>query len=188
MKLKIFLESKKWLVSLFLVNLAGFIFGIYYYYYQLSITSLWSWVFIIDCPLYVLLFAVICALKLKNKSIPDGFYFLTSLGLIKYGLWTGLVIWLYSGHFFSISPILYSLLFPLHIGMILEGVVFFPHFKVKPKCALIVLFWFLLNDVLDYFFGTLPLIPETFTNLLMWESFIATLVLASLIFSLSKRF
>ncbi len=174
MNWKIFLDSGKWLVSLFLINLAGFLFGIYYYSYQLSITPFWAWIFIIDCPLYVLLFSALCLMKLKSRAVPGWLLFITSVGLVKYGLWTGLVIWLYSGHFFAVSPVLYSLLFPLHIGMILEGLVLLPHLRAKAAQTVPVLFWFLLNDFLDYFAGTLPLIPETFVTSLMWESFAAT--------------
>ena len=188
MKWKKFLESKKWLISLFLVNLAGFLFGVYYYSYQLSLFPFWTWIFILDCPLYVLLFSLLCLLKLKNKHIPHWFYYLISIGLIKYGLWTGIVIWLYSEYFFSISPVIYSVLFPLHIGMILEGLVLLPHFRAKPIHLLPILLWFLLNDFLDYFAGTLPLVPETFLSFLMWESFAVSIILTPLIFYLSKRF
>ncbi len=184
--LNAFLESRKWLVSLFLINLAGFLFGIYYYSYQLSITSPLTWIFIIDCPLYVLLFSVLCLMKLKSKTIPTWLLFLTSVGLVKYGLWTGLVIWLYSAHFFSISPAMYSILFPLHIGMILEGIVLLPHFRARAVHVLPVFFWFLLNDFLDYFASTLPLIPDTFHTFLLWES-LAVSILLSLGFAFLSR-
>lgn len=175
--IEVFLNSRKWLWALLLINVAGFLFGVWYYLVQLSATNPLLWVFILDCPLYVLLFALMCGLRLWYRDIPDWFYYLTSVGIIKYGFWTGLVVFLYWGVFFSAAPLLYSILFPLHIGMILEGLILIPRFKVKLVHMLPVLGWFLLNDWLDYFMGTVTSILPTYLDLLMWESFAATLIL-----------
>lgn len=194
--IEIFLDSRRWLWALLLVNLAGFLFGIWYYLPQLSGTSPLLWLFVIDCPLYVFLFAGICALKLKGKTIPDWLYYLTSVGLIKYGLWTGLVVFLYWETFFSFSPVLYTILTPLHVGMILEGLVLIPRMGEIQEGArmrkllqpLFVCGWFLLNDWLDYFLGTHPLVPPTHLGFLMWESFAATISLTILVFFFRGRY
>lgn len=185
--LKLFLTSRKWLASLFAVNLVGFMIGLSYYTYQLSVTPGWLWVFVIDCPLYVLLFGIICLRRLKNLEIPSWLHYLTSVGLIKYGFWTGLVIWLHFDYFFGFAPLVYALLFPLHIGMILEGIALIPWIKNNPWHIPPVLGWFLLNDWLDYFQGTLPLIPETHHTFLMWESILATLILTGAIYLITRK-
>ena len=114
------LESRKLVLAI--INLAGFLFGICYYWHQLSTSPFYLWIFIIDCPLYVVLFALICFLLYEKREVSEWLRFLTAVGLIKYGLWTGIVIILYRDYFFAANPLLYALLFPLHIGMILEGI------------------------------------------------------------------
>lgn len=179
---KFFLWNKSWLTGLLLVNLGGFLFGLYYYWQQLSVSPSWLWIFIIDCPLYALLFAVICFRHLKKAGVPRWLYYLTAVGLIKYGLWTGLVIWLHGEYFFSTAPVMYAALFPLHIGMILEGIVLVPWYRIRGWHLPAVLSWFLLNDWLDYFRGTLPLIPDTHVQFLLWESVSAGVLLSLGIF------
>ena len=186
MNTRIFLESRKWLWALLLVNLAGFAFGIWYYVPQLSVTSPLLWVFVIDCPLYVLLFAGVCVLRLKEKAVPRWFYYISAVGLIKYGFWTFLVVVLYWNVLFSSASALYSVLTPLHIGMILEGLVLVPRFRASLMQMLPVLGWFLLNDWLDYFFGTVPLRPPTYLNFLMWESFLVSTGLVFSVFLLGR--
>lgn len=203
--LNVFMDSRKWLWTLLLVNVTGFLFGIWYYLPQLSQSNPLLWLFIIDCPLYVLLFAAICGLRLKGNdldqrsksnapSVPGWLYYLTSVGLVKYGFWTGLVVFLYWNVLFSAAPVLYSILFPLHIGMMLEGIILIPRtgkiqegaWKRKLLEPLLVCVWFLLNDWLDYFMGTVTAVPPAHLGLLMWESLAATLILTIGIF-LSRR-
>jgi uncharacterized membrane protein YpjA len=172
------MQSRGLLALLVAVNLAGFLFGICYYWLQLSVTPAWMWVFVIDCPLYVLLFAAIAWGFRSSRHVPRMLIYLTSIGLIKYGLWTGIVVWLHQSHFFSAAPLLYAALFPLHIGMVLEGIALLPWFKAKAAEMVPVLAWFLLNDYMDYVVGTAPMIPQTHMGLLMKESILATLILA----------
>ena len=43
---------------LILANVAGFLFGLYYYQPQLLQTPVISWLLVLDCPLFVLLFGL----------------------------------------------------------------------------------------------------------------------------------
>lgn len=171
------MDRKGWLLFLLCVNLVGFLFGIYYYWNQLMRTSPLLWVFVIDCPLFVLLFAYICWQNMQEREVPDMFKFLTSVGLIKYGLWTVFVVWYFGSVFFSLSPTLYSILFPLHIGMMAEGFVLLPRFKAEKRHALPVLIWFLLCDVLDYSIGTHPWVPSGKMDLLYGESVLSSIII-----------
>jgi uncharacterized membrane protein YpjA len=186
MKFSGILDNRKMLIFLILVNICGFFAGIYYYYIQLSMTPAYFWIFVIDCPLYTLLMAVVLVMKLKEKR-SDVLNFLTSAGLIKYGLWTGIVVFLYRDLFFAVNPVIYSLLFPLHIGMILEGIILIPHFKTSVNFFLPVLGWFLLNDYMDYFIGTVPIIPGTYIEFLTWKSFATSIVITAAIFAITNK-
>lgn len=150
------------LLILFLiaVNLAGAYFGLFIYYApQFAATSPALWVFVPDCPLYVLAFAV--ALWLLARGIGnDAFSFIVSAGLLKYGVWTLFALAYFNGYFFAPGVALLSgTLFILHIGMAAEGFVL----KVRrcgPGLLAAGLAWFLLNDFFDYFVGTRPYLPQ----------------------------
>lgn len=181
------MRRKDWLLSLFIINLGGFIFGMYYYFHQLSSTSPLLWLFVMDCPLYVLLFAFVCLMLYRDRPLPNWFLLLVAVGTIKYGFWTILTIGLYLDHLLAVSFLVNAAMPFLHAGMILEAVVLIPHIRPKAWHMLPVLGWLLLNDWSDYFWGTVPLLPQTHMQLLMWESFLATLILTPLIYLIGRR-
>ena len=103
---------------------------------------------------------------------------ITFIGLIKYGFWTVLVIQLYSNHYLASNPILYITLFILHIGMIAEAFLI-PQISRFPKKALIIaLIWFFSNDIMDYWKGTAPYLPDNaYHHILAAESILMTIIL-----------
>lgn len=147
-----------WLVIL--ANLAGAAYGVIFYYgARLASTNPALWLFIADCPLYALLFAVALALALADKH-HGLFYFLVSVGALKYGFWTLFVISAFPDFYFSAgATFLYSALFLAHIGMMAEPVLLLGKFKPKKYFVAVSLFWFLLNDFADYFFALHPPLP-----------------------------
>jgi len=171
------LENKAIVLFLILINFLGFLFGIYYYMPQLGDTPQYMWLLVIDCPLYVVLFSIILPLELLERPLPDILKFITSVGLFKYGLWTVIVILLHFDFFFSINPLAYSLLLPMHVGMILESILLFSLFRSTTPSTLFVILFFILNDLSDYVIGTLPRIPETWVQLLFLESVIVSVIL-----------
>ena len=172
------------MIILVIINIVGFFFGMYYYWYQLSITPWFLWIFVIDCPLYALLFAVVLTMRLKGKT-SNLLNTVTSIGLVKYGLWTGIVVVLFWNYYFSTAAIIYSMIFPLHIGMILEGLLLIPKTRVAIFYLPLVTSWFLINDFMDYIVGTVPLIPPGYMPFLFIESVAATFVMTMLVFTLS---
>lgn len=134
-------------------------------------------IFVPDCPLYTLLLTAVLILHKvhkKNTILST----ITYIGLIKYGFWTILTVLLYRDQFFTQDPLLYSILFVLHIGMIIESSLIPDISKFTKKALMIALTWFLVNDIMDYFGGTLPYIPNTtYFNLLAIESFLMTIIL-----------
>ncbi len=171
------LSDKRWLIALFAINLLGFIYGIYYYRYQLSITPKHLWIFTLDSPLPVLLFAAVCAFLYLRKNPPQWLILMSFIGLIKYGVWTDIVIYLFRDYFFSANPLIYSLNFPLHFGMILEGLLLLRFLKPKISDIVFVGGFYLVNDYLDYFLGNVTLIPTGHHTFLMIESFAMTTIL-----------
>lgn len=181
------LENETWILSLLIINIAGFFFGIYYYVHQLSLTSPLLWIFVIDCPLYVVLFASVCLMLYRHRKVPSWFLLLVAVGLIKYGLWTVVVIFLYMDYLLGVNFVVNGAMPFLHAGMILEGILILPHLKAKAWHMLAVMGWFLLNDFSDYFLMTVPMLPPTHFTFLMWESLLATLILTPALYLIGKR-
>jgi uncharacterized membrane protein YpjA len=133
----------------------SFFYGYLTYENQLAEASPLLWIFIPDCPLYVGLLLIAVLLKTRNVL----FNFVVAAGLAKYGLWTLMIFLLYPGVYFS--PALSfntSVLFVGHILMALGGFVIVPK-GPRAKVVALALLWFLLNDFMDYWVGTLPYFP-----------------------------
>lgn len=161
----------KW--SLILANLAGFLFGLYYYWPQLSQTPLGYWLLVIDCPLFVLAFALLLVFDVR-----DPFWnLLAGVGLSKYGLWTVFVI-LYSwNQFMAWNPVMYPLLLFAHLGMAIESVFLLPRMK-SGFDNLRAIPLFLLMDYYDYFKGLHPWLPSgTPMHLVLYFSIASSIVL-----------
>ncbi len=178
-----FFGNRKILLFLISANLAGFCAGIYFYWNQLTASSPLLWIAIMDSPLSVLLFAAVCLMFYFKKKIPETLKLLASAYVIKYGIWTMLTLWLYWSNYVIFEDRVIGILdFALHIGMVIEGVALVPVIKPKIKNLAAVLSLLLANDYLDYFWGTVTRIPLEYIDLLMLESFAATVVIVICIF------
>ena len=141
---------------LLLLNIAAVLVGFWYYQDQLASTPLHLAIFVPDCPLYVLL-AIPILLGFRNAA----YSFLVSIGMLKYGLWTVFVL-LFHWSAYSVPAMLpVTVIFIIgHIGMAFEGLVLLPKEKASLAILLVAIAWLLLNDVSDYFWGTVPPIPS----------------------------
>lgn len=166
-----------------LANLAGFFVGIHYYLEQLMYSSPFLWIVILDSPISVLLFALVCFFIYFGKKTPDMLKFLASVYVIKYGIWTMLAISLYWSNYVIFGDQVIGILnFFLHGGMVLEGILLIPKIRPNKYNTVIVLFLLLANDYFDYFLETVTRIPETYVGFLMAESFLASILITLLIF------
>lgn len=173
-----FFSNKVFPLIIITIFIAGFFIGIWFYWNQLMNTASYLWLFVIDCPIYVLLSAVIVALKMKNRSYKLLNY-LTSVGLVKYGLWTILVMTLIQGDVLMfIVP---------HMIMVLFGFLLIIYSKTKFNGFLLMMTWFLFNDFMDYVIGTLPPAPLIHMELIMYFSVFSTVFFVSLAYA-SNRF
>jgi uncharacterized membrane protein YpjA len=167
------MDLKKLFLLLCLLMCAAVFIGFGYYFDQLAFTPLLLWIFVPDCPLYVLLTLPILAKKIRS----DAYSFLVSIGMFKYGLWTVFVLLFYS-EYWQPSQIWITVPFIIgHIGMALLGAALLPKKKVAASIALVVLAWFLLNDYADYFLGTRPLIPSHDISLIRDLTIAASIIL-----------
>ena len=182
-----FLGDPYWLSSLAAMNFIGFLYGFYYYTYQLSITPAYLWIFTIDSPLPVLMLSAICAILFVRKTPPQWLILFAFFGLIKYGIWTDIVLFLFRDYFFSINAVIYGLNFPLHFIMILEALLLTRLLKPKISDIVFVGGFYLVNDYLDYFLGNVTLIPAGHHTFLMIESFAMTLLLIFFSWNISKK-
>ncbi len=180
------LENRKWLAALAIINAIGFIYGIYFYYYQLVQWPPQLWVFILDSPIPVLLFGIFCATLLAKRKLPQWLLVLTAVGLIKYGLWTVIVLLAYWNAFYVASPFIYALNLPLHIGMLIEGLLLMKWIKKDAVYFIPAAVFFFFNDFLDYAAGAHTYVPR-----LEWwlpaEAVASTAVIIGLAYKYGKK-
>ncbi len=152
------------LLFVMLANIAGAIFGFYYYRELLADSPLRYWIFIPDSPASTSLFAAAMLLLFLGLKV-DWFIYAASVYVMKYGLWTLFVILFYS-HYFLAPPLssFYVTMFVLHSGMVVEPILLLPSVE-KKKWHLAFVAWFLINDYLDYVVGTHPLVGYPFNDL-----------------------
>lgn len=155
--------SRKQLLFWFVIvaDLIGAVYGFIFYYGQrLLATDPILWIFVADCPFYTLLIAIVLLLVYFRKKI-SWLYFLAFVGALKYGFWTVFVLTLYFPFYFTPeNSLIYAILYVAHIGLILETILLFGKIELKKRFLVIALFWFLLNDAVDYpLLSTHPSLP-----------------------------
>ena len=148
--------ERPWIWIIVAINVAGAIYGFYWYEWQLLSSPIWQWVFIADCPISATLMALSLSAIAKGRECPP-LNALASCCSIKYGLWTCFVILLYHGYFLSPeNRTLYMGMFVAHALLACEGLLLLKF--VRGHCSL-ALGWLLLNDIMDYLVGTHPYLP-----------------------------
>ncbi|MBO8129865.1 MAG: DUF1405 domain-containing protein [Peptococcaceae bacterium] len=144
--------------AVLLINVAGSIYGFYWYRNQLAATPWHLWIFTPECPIQTLLFSLVLLLRLRG--ITSLFLeAVTFLGLIKYGSWTVLILGYHALTGGNLTPEQIALVVG-HAGMVLQGWVFLS--LLTPARWMVFLFpaWFAFNDFLDYVVGIHPYLPN----------------------------
>ncbi|MCD1293628.1 DUF1405 domain-containing protein [Methanocella sp. CWC-04] len=145
-------RDRRLLAAIIVINIAGSLFGAYYYWEQLMMTPVYLWIFVPDCPLYTL-FMIFALLLIIMGKPSDTFNAITSVGLSMYGTWTVLVLLYFSEIYFRpANSLLSSAMLISHIGMALECVLLLPYLKnVKTVSWVVAGAWFLVQTIVDYF-------------------------------------
>ncbi len=175
-----FFKNKKFLFLLAIINFAIGLYSISYYFPQLRRTNPLLWLFVIDCPLYAILFGVILILRLKKISFPL-LDFIVIVGMIKYALWTFFVL-IIMGNFFSHYHLTIG-----HFLLIIQVIIFYKYSFFKKKHLFLGIGWFLLNDFFDYVLLTHPYFDNTYFLEVMFFSVAITIIISFFVFFIFKK-
>ena len=178
---KIVMLRYDWLFWVFiLANVIGFVWGtVGWYGQQLPQTPLIWWIFVPDCPLVSLLFAI-GLWGIRQGKRWTLFNVWTALGSIKYGVWTcliWLVYWSQTGDFFFLSVSM----FVTHIGLIAQGIVLLLLTEEwRTRDVLPALAYYVLADFVDYGLGHHPsYISSIPAMLVQWHTIAMTWLLSA---------
>ncbi|WP_414837385.1 DUF1405 domain-containing protein [Candidatus Nanosalina sp. VS9-1] len=149
------------------VNLAGTLFGVYYYIPQLSATEFYLWPLIADSPIATLLLSASLYILLSgglerlSEDAENLIHALAFIGNIKYGLWTVFVLLQFRTEFMAINTLpMYIFLILSHLGMFLQAFLVLDYIDVEKKVLGLAAGFFLLNDMVDYSLGVHTSLPE----------------------------
>jgi len=156
---------QRWfLLALVMVNAAGTVWGIVWYWEQLVTTPWYFLPFVPDSPGHAALFAVYIwwlATGRVERLVPWQCFLAWAgvLGVIKYGLWMTLVISQFLLAQGSKPGIEDWMLYFSHGGMAVQGLVYMGRLpRLAMPTALSVL-WLVANDFFDYILFTHPRLP-----------------------------
>jgi uncharacterized membrane protein YpjA len=146
-------SDRRLLISVLLINVAGSLFGLYYYWDQLMMTPWYLWLAVPDCPLYTF-FMIFALLFILRGKPSDTLNTVTAVGLSMYGTWTVIVLLYFSEIYFApANALMSSGLWLSHAGMALEGFLLLPYLtKVRPFSWAITALWFIALDSVDFFY------------------------------------
>ena len=176
-------ENKVFLYLLALINLVAGIYSLSFYSAQLSVSNPLIWVFIADCPLAAILFALNIFLIARGIKLP-WLCFLSIMANVKFGVWTIFVL-IESNAVFSLWWIAVA-----HVLLLIETVVLLGLFKFRVKHVLFALVLFSIGDYFDYVLGTHPIIDKSVFVIAGLFAIFSTIVFSftlPLIFSSSQR-
>ncbi|SIT66373.1 lipoprotein heptaprenylglyceryl N-acetyltransferase LhaT [Edaphobacillus lindanitolerans] len=148
------LNDRRFLIVLFLVNLAGTVYGYIWYKGQLQNTEPVFLPFVPDSPTASLFFtlAVLGWIFGRHWKLIEALALIT---LVKYGLWAVVMnIWteMESG---PIGPLGWMLVIS-HFAMALEAVLYMDKYRFGLISIAIAAVWTMHDVVIDYVFGQMP--------------------------------
>ena len=177
-KIEEIIEDRRFLLVLLLMNIAGVIAGFDFYYPQMISQPLWKMLFVPDCPLAALLFCIFLVFVLtKRRKGALGALAFTSL--IKYGFWTIFIFSVYPAEYIYWDPPYYLAVTAFHLLMMVEAYVIIHFQRFDTNDVLLSLAVLLANDVMDYYFGTVPLFPIEHMEMVRAVSFISTFLVCA---------
>lgn len=131
------------------VNIAGTAFGFWYYRFQFAGTPMVAWPLVPDSPMATL-FIGLSFIGYKRGWDADWLHAMAFFGTIKLGLWTPFVQLFVNG-LGDLALWLYLFLIFSHLAMVVEAFVIYRYATYTVRAVGIALFWYGLNDVVDYF-------------------------------------
>ncbi|NSL52277.1 lipoprotein heptaprenylglyceryl N-acetyltransferase LhaT [Calidifontibacillus erzurumensis] len=148
------LGQRSVLWCLLLINIAGTIYGYYWYGWQIRETPAHFLLFVPDSPTASLFFVFVLIAFLMGKNWPL-FEVLAIVTLFKYGIWAvvmNVLVLVVSGEL----PWQGYMLIASHFAMAVEGLLYAPYYRFRFWHLMVAAIWTLHNDVIDYVFGMMP--------------------------------
>ncbi|EKP95059.1 DUF1405 domain-containing protein [Thermaerobacter subterraneus] len=139
------------------VNAVGSVWGFWWYHDQLAATPAWKWPVVPDSPTASTLFTVALLLQLAGRRLPALEAWAYAV-MIKYGLWTVVVLGAYALRSGSLGAEA-ALLIASHAGMAVEAVIYQRVYPGSLRGLAAVVAWSLFNDGVDYLAGLHPTLP-----------------------------
>ncbi len=152
--IKYILLDKRFLFLLFLINLAGTIYGYMWYESQLLHTDPIFFVFVPDSPTASLFFTIFLLFFIFGKHIPY-IEALAIITLFKYGVWAVVMNLLTLFIEGSLSWQGYMLM-ASHGAMAIQGLLYAPYYHLRMRHIVFAAVWIFHNDVIDYVFEQMP--------------------------------
>ncbi|WP_290751211.1 DUF1405 domain-containing protein [Exiguobacterium sp. UBA3968] len=148
-----------WIVGL--INLAGTLYGYYWYEPQLATSKWYFYPFIPDSPTASLFFTIIVFLWIfgRRSHLFEALAFVT---LIKYGVWAVVMNALMLNELGTSNAYLTTMALMLmvsHGAMAFQALLFSPLMTFRIKELVLVAIWVVHNDVVDYVLGQWPRYP-----------------------------
>ncbi|ADU52163.1 protein of unknown function DUF1405 [Thermaerobacter marianensis DSM 12885] len=139
------------------VNAVGSVWGFWWYRDQLAATPLWKWPVVPDSPTASTLFTLVLVLQLLGRRLPalEAWAYLV---MIKYGLWTVVVLGGYALKTGILGPEA-ALLIASHAGMAIEALIYQRAYPGSLRGLAAAVAWSLFNDGADYLAGLHPTLP-----------------------------
>lgn len=147
--------GQRWVLwTLLLINIAGTIYGYYWYKWQLVDTPPIFLIFVPDSPTASLFFVIVLLAFLlrKNWGLIEALAIVT---LFKYGIWAvvmNLLVYFVDGTLDAVALMLIG----SHFAMAVQGLLYAPFYKIKKWHLAAAALWTFHNDVIDYVFKMLP--------------------------------
>lgn len=166
-----FLLNRQFLWLLFIVNLAGTVYGYIWYENQLIWTAankpIWMLVFVPDSPTASLFFTIALLYLLfpprrGTGLVLAGRYIIEALAIVcsvKYGIWAVAMI-LAGAWQGDVLNWTHYMLMASHLGMALEALLYCRFMRTGRAALAIAAGWLLLNDTVDYTYGVFPALPD----------------------------
>lgn len=148
------LTQRNFLISLFIINLLGTIYGYIWYKEQLAQTPIIFLPFVPDSPTASLFFTIFLLFFIFGKNTPY-IEALALTSLFKYGIWAVVMNILTFFTDGSLSWQAYMLIFS-HAGMAVQGLLYSRLYKIKLRHLIVASIWILHNDIIDYVYGMMP--------------------------------
>ncbi|WP_294745716.1 DUF1405 domain-containing protein [uncultured Exiguobacterium sp.] len=148
-----------WVVGL--INLAGTLYGYYWYEPQLATSKWYYYPFIPDSPTASLFFTIIVFLWIfgRRSRLFEALAFVT---LIKYGVWAVIMNALMLNQLGTEDSFLTAMALMLmvsHGAMAFQALLYSPLMTFRVKELVLVAIWVIHNDVVDYVLGQWPRYP-----------------------------